>query len=203
MFVQAAKSIGFAAVLALASYAVFGRETAIRNFAIVLTVSLVLTGLSSLQRKEAATERDGWRALRPSTMHWVSLVLSGGITGLLLYIYFFVGSARADAATQMKILGGLVVAFGACTVISFATCFVAKVRWNGERIESWLGPRLRRAIAWRDLAGAEFREPSGPIVLYAQTGEKLSIDPNCNGAEELCEELRRWLPTSPAAAACP
>jgi hypothetical protein len=59
----------------------------------------------------------GWRYLRPGAMHWTGVLLGGGLVGLMLYVRLFVGSNRADAASQMAILSGLITAFASLSMV--------------------------------------------------------------------------------------
>lgn len=183
----------FAAALVFVGIKVLDGSLAVRHVFILLAVPVLLWALSRMQRREAAYIEHDWRCLRPSTMHWVGLALSVGLTGLMLYVYLFVGSSRADAASQMTILLGLIMAFGTSAVVMGVLCFQAVVRWNDDRIESWLGPWPRGVISWRELAQAEHDGPGSPIVLEAVNGKRLKIDATLDGAEELLQRIAPWI----------
>ncbi len=193
----AATAVG-AAFVGLASYRVFDSTTAIKHLVIFCAVPFVLWGLHRLQKPGASDAAGGWRRLRPSGMHWTALVLSAGLTALMLYVWLFVGSSRADAATQMKVLLGLIIAGSAAALYMLVVCFLVHVRWDGQRIERWLGPSLRGSIRWGDIARVEYCPPAGPLVVHGKDGRCISIDAGMNGADELLKQLDRWLPDDPA-----
>ena len=182
-----------ALVVCLISYVLFGGATAFKHFTIVLAVPCFLFGLSLLQKGEAATTRDGWNRLTASHMQMFAFVGSAAMTGLMLYVYFFVGSARADAAQQMQILLGLIFAFGFGSIVAFISCFVQQVRWNADVVEYRFGPWTRRSIPWKNLIGCEFQGMSVPIRLHAANGTVISFDPNSNGVDQLMNEVASWL----------
>ena len=80
--------------------------------------------------RKRARYRDGWYYLTPGPMMWFGLIAGALMTGLFCYVYFFVGSARADAATQMKWLFGLIVVFDLLTMLTAYAIIVDVVRWN-------------------------------------------------------------------------
>jgi hypothetical protein len=182
------------AAVGLASFKLLEGEMPVRQLAVLLTVPLLLWALSLLQGRAASLGEQGWRRLRPSPMHWIGLVLCLGLTAVMLYVYLFVGSSRADAAKQTNILLGLLLAFGAASIAMIVTCFHAVVRWNEERIESWLGPWQRGAIAWGELAQAEHDGPGTPLVLESMSGIRLKVDATLNGAEELLQRVAPRMP---------
>lgn len=182
------------AAVALASFRVLEGEMPVRQLAVLLSVPPLLWALSLLQERGASSVEQGWRRLRPSGLHWTGLILSLGLTAVMLYVYLFVGSSRADAAKQMNILLGLLLAFGTASIAMMVTCFHAVVRWNEERIESWLGPWQRGAIAWGELAQAEHGGPGTPLVLESMSGIRLKVDATLNGAEELLQRVAPWMP---------
>lgn len=175
------------------AYGLVQNELTTKHFLILLAVPLALVGLGHMQRQEAASGSHGWRKLSPSAMHWAGLALSVGLTALLLYVYLFVGSSRPDAAKQMNIVLGLMLAFGSAAIAMCVICFHAVVRWNEERIESWLGPWQRGAISWRELAQAEHEGPGTPLVLESFDGLRLKIDATLNGADELLQRVAPWM----------
>jgi hypothetical protein len=87
-------------VLAASTFVFGGRVDTVRLVMVYVGVTLALAALTYLQRPNPRV-REGWHYLSPSAMEWFGLVGSFGLTLLLLWIYHFVGSARADAGTQM------------------------------------------------------------------------------------------------------
>lgn len=123
-------------------------------------------------------------------MHWTALVLGGGLVLLFLYVRLFVGSARPDAAHQMNILTGLIVAFG----LGVAICAMTVIRlrklgfeWRGN----WLawhkdGRRVTQTID--DLASVK-RTAMGWFVLSFADGAQVRLDEHARGTRELLERI--------------
>lgn len=191
--IQTISRLLFAAALVFVGIKVLDGSLDVRHLFVLLVVPVLLWGLSRLQRRAAASGGQDWRCLRPRTMHWVGLALSVGLTGLMLYVYLFVGSSRADAASQMTILLSLITAFGTSAIVMSVLCFQAVVRWNDDRIESWLGPWPRGVISWRELAQAKHDGHGSPIVLESLNGERLKIDATLDGADELLQRIAPWI----------
>lgn len=176
------------AALGLGSFAMFDAATALKHLFILAVVPVSLWGLVRLQQPNATNAGSGWRYLSPSPLHWFGLVLCLGLTSLMLYVWLFVGSSRADADTQMKILLGLVVLGGAGSLYMLTTCLAVRIRWNSERIERWLGPKLVASILFSDIAGATAL-PGDMLRIRTKDGDALAVDPTLNGADDLLEAL--------------
>ena len=158
--------------------------------AAVMTVQALLC---RLQRRNASI-RDGWRYLTPGPMVWTGLVLSIGLTGLLSYVYLFVGSARPDAEFQMKVLLGLTVSFNLVTILIAYSTVVEEVRWNETEIQrrTWLFSR--RAMTWPQLAAFSI-EMSGYWWIRSYHGPKIRFSPYSNGFDQLVRKIADNLPT--------
>jgi len=148
-----------------------------------------------LQRRNASI-RDGWRYLTPGPMVWTGLVLGIALTGLLSYVYLFVGSARPDAEFQMKVLLGLTVSFNLVTILIAYSTVVEEVRWNETEIQrrTWLFSR--RAMTWPQLAAFSI-EMSGYWWIRSYHGPKIRFSPYSNGFDQLVRKIADNLPTDP------
>ena len=158
--------------------------------AAVMTVQALLC---RLQRRNASI-RDGWRYLTPGPMVWTGLVLGIALTGLLSYVYLFVGSARPDAEFQMKVLLGLTVSFNLVTILIAYSTVVEEVRWNETEIQrrTWLFSR--RAMTWPQLAAFSI-EMSGYWWIRSYHGPKIRFSPYSNGFDQLVRKIADNLPT--------
>lgn len=152
--------------------------------ALGLTVALSALGCLSalLIRQRVPT---GWSALRPGFGHWFAAAGSAAISTLVAWVYIFVGSARRDAAFQMKVAFALAIAFGLCAVYGAWRIRAIKrenVRWRGMRIVRTGGDGQEqsldagRAIGWQ-------RNFSGYWVLAFADGAPLYLDPFCKGSD--------------------
>lgn len=155
-----------------------------------LTVGLSAFGcLSALLARQSVPQ--GWRALRPGFGHWFAAVGSAAFSTLLAWVYLFVGSARRDAAFQMKVAFLLSIAFGLCAIYGAWRVRAIKrenIRWRGARIVR-LGHDGQeqqfdtgRAVGWR-------RTLSGLHVLAFADGSTLSVDPFANGVDAFMAEF--------------
>jgi len=160
---------------------------------IALVVMTVQALLYRLQRRKAAV-RNGWRYLTPGPMVWTGLVLGVAMTGLFSYVYLFVGSARADAEFQMKMLLALTVAFNILTILIAYSTVVEEVRWNATEIQrrTWLFSR--RAMNWPQLAAFGV-EMSGYWWIRTYDGPKIRFSPYSNGFDQLVRQVADNLPT--------
>lgn len=134
----------------------------------------------------------GWVAARPGEMHWIGFVGSVSIVCLMAYVGLFIGSSRADAAFQMRILWLLVAAFslGAGTCLwQMRQIMQTDARWRGTRI-SWQpaggGRRLSRDLS--EVAGMH-RPWFGPVRIAFFDGAELRIDPYATRVPELWNRI--------------
>jgi len=182
------------------------REFIIKGLGIValgLTVQALLYLLLRLARRRRAQVHDGWHYLRPGAAIWIFLPVSLGFTGLLMYMYLFVGSARADAETQMKVLFLLCLVFSLITIHIAYTTAVERVRWNETHIERRTLFFETRSMGWHELARAG-AERSGYLWIASFHGPKIRFSPYSNGAGELIAKVGQHLPTDlPPADYCP
>jgi len=171
---------------------VFGR--AIDNtklIVIYMATTLTLLGLSRAQRR-SASRRDGWSYLTVSLAQWLVAGALLGLTGLFLYVFYFVGSARADAASQMAALQLLIAGFATMSALACWANFSSFTRWNGECVEQdtlFLG---RRAIRFTDIV--DVRETwLDNLRIQGADGSAIHIPKMHNGAHAFAEELARGL----------
>jgi hypothetical protein len=170
---------------------------------IIKGLALVTTGLAAgaLQhfllrsaRCRRAQVHDGWRYLGPGAVVWMALPLSLGLTGVLTYCYLFVGSARADAESQMRMLFLLCVVFNLITIHFVYTIAVERVRWNETHIERRTLFFETRSMCWHELA--QFgKEPRGYLWIASYDGPKIRFSPYSHGVGELIAKVIRHLPT--------
>jgi hypothetical protein len=144
--------------------------------------------------RQRAQVHDGWRYLRPGAVAWIGLPLSLGFTGLLTYLYLFVGSARADAESQMLALFLLCVGFNLITIFVAYTTAVERVRWNETHIERRTLFFETRSMCWHELERFG-EEPSGYLWIASYQGPKIRFSPYTNGVGELIAKAVRHLPT--------
>jgi hypothetical protein len=155
-----------------------------------LTVALAALGcLSALLARQDVPA--GWRALRPGPGHWFAALGSTAFSTLVAWVYLFVGSARRDAAFQMKVAFLLSLAFGLCAIYSAWRIRAIKcenTRWRGTRVvrRGRDGEEQEidngRAFGWR-------RTFSGWYVLGFADGSMLYVDPYTKGADDIMGDL--------------
>ncbi|NLR71178.1 hypothetical protein HGI47_09865 [Novosphingobium sp. ERN07] len=136
-------------------------------------------------------QRVGWGQLRPGPMHWTALLLATGLAGLMAYVGLFIGSARADAADQMKVLWWMVGAFA----VGAAICLWQM--WRIGRAETmWRGGIMQ----FRSNGGATVQRPiasitrlkrsmGGMFVVTFDDGTELRFDPYARGADALLQRI--------------
>ena len=150
-------------------------------------MAAALGWLASAGSKQAA----GWGKIRPGAMHWTGLVLSAGLAALMAYVVRFVGSSRADGATQMQILGWLTLLFAAGAVLS-----LLQMRRIVHAAISWRGG----AVRFRAPGSGETERPIAEIMSLEENrtgwfvatfgdGATLRIDPYARGADALLQRI--------------
>lgn len=139
----------------------------------------------------AGQSRSGWRLIKPSSMHWGGLIGASGFIALLAYVGLFVGSARADAAFQMRMLWLIVAGF----LVSAATCLWQMrriqhqhVEWRGSQIAFTAANGRRHTRSMEDVV--LMRRPYfGLVQIVFGDGLVLKLDPFAQGTPELWNRI--------------
>jgi hypothetical protein len=131
---------------------------------IVGSVSLVLRILPRLQRR-SGRQRNGWNCLTVSVAEWLMCVLALGLTCLFLWVYYFVGSARADADYQMFMLQLLIFGFAVITAVAWWTTFSSFTCWNKDCIEQDTVLFGLRRIGFSQIVGVHQEGTSNSLVI--------------------------------------
>jgi hypothetical protein len=145
-------------------------------------------GLGYLQKPNPRV-REGWHYLTPSLEEWFGLVCGVAMTLLFFWVYHFVGSARADAASQMFILKILIVAFAAGTGTIFYTSFAGELRWNDHAIEQSLPLVGTKMIRFVDIVNGGMTPLTQSIWVAGSDGTVIRFSSYANGAEALARTI--------------
>ena len=134
----------------------------------------------------------GWSSIRPSDMHWWGVVGAGGIICLMGYVGVFIGSARADAEFQMRMLWLIVAGFA----VSAAVCIwqmrqiaSAAVRWRGTQVSFRRQPDGTPVV--QDMIDvAEMSRPMfGAVRVRFADGTLLKLDPYADKVPDLWNRI--------------
>lgn len=139
----------------------------------------------------ASPDREGWRHIRPSAMHWLALGGSAAFAALVLYIRLFVGSARRDAETQMMWANLIIAGFTVATLVSLwqiRRILRSNVHWRGTTINFTDSIGREQIKPMSEVVGME-RRWSGTIVATFGDGGSLLLDQNAKGAPELLNRI--------------
>jgi hypothetical protein len=124
-------------------------------------------------------------------MHWFCIILGGPFLFLLIYIRLFVGSARFDAESQMRVLTWLIIAFS--VGLSFVVYEMLRIRrtafeWIGNNLAFSTSNGERISLSMDDLVDAH-RAMTGWIVLSFGNGETVKLSPHARGMDELSQAV--------------
>lgn len=157
---------------------------------VVITVAAAVVAALGAAGTASRPDQRGWRQITAGPMHWVGLALGSVLTGLMAYIWLFVGSGRADAERQMAILFWLIIAFGLGTsVCGICMTLIGRTaaRWRGQ------------TLVFTGTAGTVTREIEDIVAMRAtlfgairvefRDGTILRLDPYAQGAGELIERI--------------
>jgi Ni/Fe-hydrogenase subunit HybB-like protein len=162
----------------------------VRPFLSAAVALLAVVALTALQKPDARV-REGWHYLTPSAVEWFALIGSFAITALMLWVYYFVGSARADAATQMLILKCLIAAFAAGTGIVFFTSFACELRWNDRSIEQHRLLFGAKTLRFADIVAGGMNPLTQAVWVADADGTVIRFSPYANGAQSLARMIFR------------
>jgi hypothetical protein len=128
----------------------------------------------------------GWRGIRPGFGHWFSALGSCAFATLMAWVYILVGSARRDAAFQMRMAFLLSIAFGLCAASAAWRVRAIKrenIRWRGSRVVRD-HPDGHEQIHDGSRAVSCSKTWSGLSALRFAEGSTLCIDPFASGSDE-------------------
>jgi NADH:ubiquinone oxidoreductase subunit 6 (subunit J) len=180
--------VWFLILLAALTFVFGGSVNSARLVVVYVVVTLTLAALAYLQ-KPYPRVHEGWHYLTPSAMEWLGLVGGVTMTLLFLWVYYFVGSARADAASQMFMLKILIVSFAAGTGIVFYTSFAGELRWNDHAIEQRQLFLAAKTIKFVDIVGGGMNPWTQAIWAAGSDGTVIRFSPYANGAEALARTI--------------
>lgn len=154
----------------------------------------MIVGWVANRTRDVAAGRDGWHRVRPSGGQYGMIGACAGFTLLLFYVYFFVGSARADAESQMKILSVLASAFLAMTLWAIWSTFHESVEWQGGaiRVRSIFGGERRASIDSLETIG--FASVQSVFLLRFRGGQVVKLSPYMHGTRQLLQHIDRVAP---------
>lgn len=185
--------------LLLLNQFVFG-ET-ISHLQLILTyvaINAVFFAFALFQRRRGSS-REGWNYLTPSLLEWAAVILSFGMAGFLLYIYYFVGSDRPDAESQMQIVSWMILVFAVGGAACFYFSFLVSTRWNDQRIEYHVPFGTPQTILIRYISGVHYERWSESFLVEDEDGQRIRIPTFRNGAQSLLEAIGQGArPAAPA-----
>lgn len=138
-----------------------------------------------------AATKTGWMQVRPGGMHWFSFYCSASLFALIAWVWIFVGSARSDAAFQMRIAFWLSFTFGIGAV--YSGLLIRKLRKTALRMRGG-------QIAYVDADGCEAtqsiedftafrRRWRGDYQLLFNDGTVIALDPYAKNSDEFMGRL--------------
>jgi hypothetical protein len=184
-------SLVWLVIILTASMFFFGGSlTSLQVIVTYVAVTLILLTTSYLQKPHARV-REGWHYLTPSAMEWVGLLCAAAMTLVCLFVYHFVGSARADADSQMFILKILTVVFAAGTGVIFYSSFASELRWNESAIEQHRPFLAKKAIYFSDIVDAGMIRWAECLWVAGSDGTVIYFSSYANGVEALAQTIFR------------
>jgi hypothetical protein len=152
-------------------------------------LSTLFLGWAVHNARSVAADRQGWRTIRAGAGVWTPLAGAAGFSLLLFYVYFFVGSARADAERQMMYCLGLAVTFAVGSLALAWSACSRSVAWrDGElRVRPLLGTPVTKRLG--DLASIEYRSWSSMFRLTFSDGYVVELSPYMQGTQQLLDEV--------------
>ncbi len=157
-----------------------------RELVVTLLVSVVVSASVSLRPRAAF---DGaWRLVLPGGLTHFGVIIGAVLTVLTAWVWLFVGSRRADAEAQLRILWWLNVGFAVSTLFICGHMWRIRrraLRWRDDRLV-WRNGERR----FSDIAAIEHRPLNG-VTLRFNDGERLSIDESATHALALLQAVHQ------------
>jgi len=157
----------------------------------------LILGWMADRTRDVEAGRDGWRRIRPGSGLYGMIVACAGFDLLLWYIYFFVGSARADAEKQMLYLFILACAFLAATLWAIWSTFHESVEWQAKTIRVRSPRGSERTHQIDDLEAIDYSSLQSVFVLRFRDRRVVKVSPYMHGTRQLLQHIDRVAPGAP------
>lgn len=155
--------------------------------AVATCIALLIAAIAATP----AATKTGWMQVRPGGMHWFSFYCSAALFALIAWVWIFVGSARSDAAFQMRIAFWLSFTFGIGAV--YSGVLIRKLRKTALRMRG-------DQIAYIDADGREANQSiadftafrrrwRGDYQLLFNDGTVIALDPYAKNSDEFMGRL--------------
>lgn len=148
--------------------------------------------------RDVETGRDGWKRVRPGG--GISAIIIAAATFSLgaFYIYFFVGSARSDAESQMRACLGIAMAFGLGAVALTFQAFWSSLSWQGRTIRRTTLAGSERMARIDDIVSIDYSTLRSSFLIRFADGWKVEANPYMHGTRQLLQHINRLMPAHPA-----
>ena len=152
-------------------------------------IAVALATLAQRKQRSAATDREGWKALRSSWLLNGTFVACVAFTALIAVFLLSGGSSRPDAPTQNLYALGLAVAFGLGAIYLGWTTYGRTIAWNDTelRVRMISGRETVRSIS--DVQSVSKSDARGDYRIMFRDGSKLVFSAYMHGAKELVASL--------------
>jgi hypothetical protein len=160
--------------------------TGIGLLLLLYAASIILLALSYLT---VQNRPPGWNHVTPGA-YWVAAIISLPFSVLIAWVWAFVGSARADAASQMFIAWWLSFAFGLGGFWSFFWIWRLKrlgLRWRGQFV-ALMHSGQDVHVNMKDMTVFK-RDFIGMMTFTFKDGTRLPIDLSASRGGELFEKI--------------
>ncbi len=155
------------------------------------SVAACITLLAAVISLTPVSPKAGWMQVRPGGMHWFSFYGSAAIFALIAWVWIFVGSARSDAAFQMRIAFWLSFTFGIGAV--YSGLLIRKLRTTALRMRgrqiAYVGGDGREMSQSVDNFTAFRRRWRGDYQLLFNDGTVIALDPYAKNSDEFMGRL--------------
>ncbi|MEO0870624.1 MAG: hypothetical protein AAFY19_01505 [Pseudomonadota bacterium] len=160
----------------------------ILQFLVYASVFGIMLFFTARSLKSAPVDAQGWQWIRPAFMHHFALVGSLIFSLLMWWLYFFVGSARADAEYQELAMLFLAIAFGLGTLVVWWMFYANRICWRDGRIRLWT---LGRFTEYSFDSIAEIRQANGEgnWRITFDDGRSVTVSELSHGFDELGDQF--------------
>jgi hypothetical protein len=156
----------------------------------------MVLGWAVNRTRDVSASRDGWRQIRPSGGLYGMILATAAFSLGAFYVYFFVGSARADAERQMFYCLLIAVAFLLATLWACWSTFHESVEWQGDRLR--VRPLLGKARSARlqDLESIDYSSLQSMYLFRFRGGWLVKVSPYMHGTRQLLQHIERLAPSA-------
>ena len=162
------------------------------QFVVGASIFALMLHFTAKSLNSASVDAEGWQWIRPAFMQHFALVGALAFSLLMWWLYFFVGSARADAEQQELVMLALALASGAGALVVWWMFYANRISWRDDQIRLWTLGRATE-YSFDDIIEIKQTNGEGNWKITFEDGRSITVADLSHGYDELGDQLDKHI----------